>query len=269
MSRRRPLSLIASTVWVTVLSLHAVPDLRSNTQAQESPLARARQALGGEQRIAAIRSLAMSGVRNNATTSTIEYRMVFPDQFVRVEVNERLGYKAHTGFNGSTPILDRRPVTRAKDTFFSGLAAPPDDHVDRQRMGLAQLLIGMLADSKHVLDVKYQPKDATTISVTGPGNFSGTLELDAATGVPARFRYSGEVHVPELAATPDANSRRTKVFASRKGEITLTFEDRRDVNGVLLPHRILRTIPGQTLEELRLERIALNPQLDAASFRVQ
>ena len=217
MNCRSPLFFIAVMVGVAVLSMHAAPG-RSGAQAQEGQLLRARQALGGEQRISAIRSLTMSGVRGNGMVSTVDYRMLFPDQFVRVEVNERIGHKTHTGFNGSTPILDRRPVTRANDAFFSGMRTPADDHVDRQRAGLAQLLVGMLADSRGVLDLSYHPKDAATIAVTGPGEFSGTLDLDAETGVPVRFRYNGEVHVSGQATTPGGNDRRTKVFTSRKGD---------------------------------------------------
>ena len=270
MNCRRPLVCVVGIVWVAVLIVQVEQRPRAVTQVQESPIARAQRALGGEQRIVAVSSLAMSGVRTNGTTSNVEYLAVFPEQFVRVEVNERAGYKLHTGFNRLTPILDRRPIEKANDTLPSASSTPPADHVDRQRVGLTQLLIGMFADSKRVLDVSYRAENATAITVTGPSNFSGTLDLDEATGLPIRFRYMGEVHVPQLAATPDSKERRrTMEFASRKGEITLTFEDRREVDGVLVPHRIRRTIPGQTLEDVRFDRIALNAKLDAASFRVQ
>jgi hypothetical protein len=38
---------------------------------------------------------------------------------------------------------------------------------------------------------------------------------------------------------------------------------------VSLPHVGRRTAAGQTLEELRFERIVLNARLDDSSFRVQ
>ncbi len=50
-------------------------------------------------------------------------------------------------------------------------------------------------------------------------------------------------------------------------EHRLYFSDYRDVDGVRLPHQIVRAIDGTTSEELTIERFRLNPKIDPKQFK--
>ena len=73
------------------------------------------------------------------------------------------------------------------------------------------------------------------------------LSLEAESGFPATLTYQGE-------------------FAGTPGEIVQTFSDRRQVDGVSLPHSIAATLDGSPMYEMAVETTLLDPELEATLF---
>ena len=48
---------------------------------------------------------------------------------------------------------------------------------------------------------------------------------------------------------------------------TITFEDRREVSGLKLPHRITTTASGRVIDALIFDEILVNPELGKGDFK--
>ena len=49
-------------------------------------------------------------------------------------------------------------------------------------------------------------------------------------------------------------------------ENTVYFSDHKKVNGVMLPHRLMRAVDGKTTEEIEIKSYKANPTLDPQMF---
>ena len=49
-------------------------------------------------------------------------------------------------------------------------------------------------------------------------------------------------------------------------ENTVYFSDHKEVNGVMLPHRLMRSVDGKTVEEIEIKKYKANPTLDPQMF---
>lgn len=229
----------------------------------ESALARAHEAIGGAARIAAVRSLSMAGVTltgmsepegpaRDAPVPT-ELKIAFPDRYVRARSGMRLG------FDGVTPIHVVPPPPPGVRVLRT-----PVNWVAIQTVPLVRWLIGIFADARGMMDLKIAaaPGDPHLLLVTGPRmglntgpkNFAARIDLDSATGMPLRVRY-----LDHLAY---GGNRR-----ARDVEVMIAFEDRRLVDGLMLPHRIVRTVEGVRWEDVRFREVKVNPILTDADFR--
>jgi hypothetical protein len=81
------------------------------------------------------------------------------------------------------------------------------------------------------------------VSVHG-GEFKATLTIDPKTKMPAQLQF------PDFSA-----------------QMTMTFEDRRDIGGVRMPFHIKTTSGGHVVDELMFDEIIVNPELDNGSFK--
>lgn len=57
------------------------------------------------------------------------------------------------------------------------------------------------------------------------------------------------------------------VYPGTPQEETMTFEDRRDANGLKLPFRITTTAGGRVIDALILEQILVNPEIGKGDFK--
>jgi ribosomal protein L21 len=143
-------------------------------------------------------------------------------------------------------------------------------------LDLGRSMVGLLLKSPLPMEFNYigdaENGTADAISIKDKIGFSGVLLLDKATHLPIGLNYrsgheaifvrakKGEkINVEELKKSTEANQ--------EQSEISLRFLDHRVVDGVLLPHRISRTVNGEVKEEYEIEKYDLNPTFKVTELR--
>lgn len=257
----------------------AVPpagDQRAQREAQStSPLNRAHRAVTGG---ATVKSLALEGPRAVATdlmmvppsapVQRVELLFLLPDQYRQTLANPSM--MSYHGFSGNAPLLGAKAL---QPNTHADAGTPAPNFVGTQRTIAARLLFGILGDATGVMNANASAANANTLHLVGPNDFDCLLDLDPATGVPLRLRYTSTVpFLPPF----DPNQKNWRSDPAERAEVTVTFADRRMIDGVRLPFRITTTARSlatgreNILEELRFERVLVNPPLTAADFsRVQ
>ena len=250
-------------------------------------LAAAREALGGDRNLTAIKTFMATGRTrqlrgNNLVPIEFEISCELPDRFVRKDEIPAPGYRPHRHRiqrRNLDPVSataggPRRRATarRPRDERAGRPRArnpPPGDGRGRggpapsptqQRLisikqDFARLMLGAFATSfpSYPLTFKYAaigeaPEGkADILDVTGPGNFSG------------RFVVQRETHLPVMLIWQ---------LPGPPAEYRMVFADFRDVNGVKWPFRIRRAIGANTIEETTFDRVRFNVKIDARKFEV-
>jgi hypothetical protein len=192
-------------------------------------LAQARKAIGGEQKLAAIKGLSIRGTYRRELsapvgggggnvmitmsgpgpggggppqlTGEIEIDMALPDKYIKVDIGTGMMAMTRTeGFEGDRPFVD---VTSSQPGMRIVLDRPGDDPAQRQgalrrsREDLARLLLGLVAGTQPSFPVSYtyaaqaESPDgkADVIDVKGPDGFAVRLFLDAEGHLPLMLTY--------------------------------------------------------------------------------
>jgi hypothetical protein len=178
-------------------------------------LAAARQALGGEQKIAAVKTLVATGrtrqVRgDNLVPIEFEIAIEFPDRYVRRdEIPAQESGPTTSGFNGPELIQFPIPtapggrgplVTPERGAGPPREGGPPAGQPDAARVArlaavrqdFARLTLGLFATSftsvpltfSYVAKAEAPEGKADVIAVSGPDNFSARLFVNAETHLP-------------------------------------------------------------------------------------
>ena len=207
---------------VTAVSLAAQQDKGNQLMAQ------ARKAMGGEQKLAAVKALSLRatyqremGIQgmtgggraaivmnggptaggNGQVTGEIELDVELPSKFIKVDTST--GFMAMTrteGFDGDRPFAD---ATSANLGVRIRIDRPTDDParakqaLQRNQAELARLLLGILGSTQSSFPVTYshagiaESSDgkADMIDVKGPDNFAVRLFLDTQTHLPLMLTY--------------------------------------------------------------------------------
>jgi len=215
-------------------------------------LAAARTALGGEARIAGVRTFIASGrtrqIRgNNLVPIEFEIQSELPDKYARRdEVPAQDTAPSLSGFNGDTLILVPRPPAQQ--------AAAAQGRVVTAKQDFARLVLGMFAISviSFPLTFAYAGQaeapqgKADVLDVTGPANFKARLFINNQTHLPIMVSWPGP--------PPQAVEQR------------LYFADYREVDGFQLPFRIRRASGADTTEETTFDRFRINARIDPRRF---
>jgi hypothetical protein len=253
----------------------AVCPVHGQTADATAVLAASRDALGGDARLAAVKTFTATGrirqVRgNNLVPIEFEINCELPDKFVRKdEVPAQDTDLTVRGFNGDTPI--QFPVPPPSAAGRGGgppgggppLGGPP--RVTAVKQDFARLTLGMFAASfpSYRLTFKYAglgeaPEgQADVLDVSGPDNFSARLIVQRATHLPVMLIWQ----VPPPAG-------RQAPAEAKPIENRLYYSDFRDVNGLKWPFRIRRAVAGETVEETTFDRIRINTKIDPKKFEV-
>jgi hypothetical protein len=224
----------------------------------------ARMAVGGG--VSKLKALQLKGrsrvgLNGSLVDCTLDIKILFPDHYLRVDATPTDAKLA--GFAGKTVLNAIRAG--------ANLSVPPDNLTSailkNEQMRLARLLLGaatyvtptfaMIFRSSGLTGGVVDPRvSAKTIAqaegrgepnvaeVTGPGGFRGRLVVDGINSMPAKLIYPND---PK--------------------EETMTFEDRRDVNGLKLPFHVTTTAGGRIVDELILEQILVNPEISKSDFK--
>ena len=240
--------------------------LNSQTPAPtaSSVLAAAREALGGDTRLDAVRALTATGRTrqlqgDNLVPIEFEIAVELPDKYVRrEEIPARDTGPTMVGFNGMDVILSPSPPTPPP-----GAQAPPPDQIRQMRgtaarQDFARLLLGITASSfdaypltfVHIGEAEAPEGQADVLEAKGPGNFTARFFIHRTTRLPVMVSWQTPVQ-------------------GKPAETRLFYGDYRDVDGMKFPFRLRRAVGPNTVEETTFDRFRVNPKIDARRFEVR
>lgn len=271
----------------------------------EELLAQARQALGGDARLQAVQSLAVSGVFRRVlgpqmpeSSGDFEIELLLPDKYKRTENMSLMGGAAQVtridGFNGEQAFFDtsssggmvmmRRPGAEDPKQL-AGL-------VRTMRADVARNLIAWLLTVPDSYGIEFTyggeaeaPEGkADVIDAKGADGFAARLFLDKQTHKPLMLSYRAvlprmvmRAGAPQEGSREDAEKRLKEMekeaqadaekHKPQESEINMFFADYRSVDGVQLPHRITRAVGSEVNEEWEIKKFKLNPPLKADRFK--
>jgi hypothetical protein len=282
---RRFVSVLGTVVTVFVcLGADQLPGL-AQARTADSVMAAARAALGGDAKIAGVKTFIATGrtrqVRGeNLVPIEFEVQAELPDKYSRRdEFPAQDAGPVTSGFVGDAVVLIPRPVPPPPRP---GAPAPPPQQQElmlRARMmqakqDFARLLLGMFAGTTSAFPVTYayvgqaeapQGK-ADVIDLKGPANFAARLFV-ADNGLPIMLSWQA----PMGPAGPGGPGAMTRPDGPPPGakpapEQRLYFADYRDVDGLKLPFRLRRAAGAETTEETVFDRYRINAKVDPRRF---
>ena len=241
----------------------------------------ARQALGGDARIGAVKTFLISGRTqqvqgNNLVPIEFEIACELPDKCIRRdEIPARESGPTTIGFSGDDliqlPVPGPVPARGgppgpppAREGGPPGRGAPLSPEAQRAarlatvKQDFARLFLGMFAAPPEGFAITFArageaeaPQGrADVLEMKGPGSFAG------------RFFVFKETHLPVM-LTWQAPS------PTGPAENRLFFADYRDVDGLKLPFRLRRAVGADTVEETTIDRFRINTKIDPRRFEVR
>jgi hypothetical protein len=251
----------------------------------ETVLAAARAALGGEAKIASVKTFIATGrtrqVRGeNLVPIEFEIQAELPDKYARRdEFPAQDQGPVNAGFAGDQLVLIPRPSPPVPPP---GAPAPPPGAFENQmrarmvqaKQDFARLMLGMFAGSTPAFPLTFayagqaeapQGK-ADVLDVKGPANFTGRLFV-ADTGLPIMFSWTQAAGAAGAARAAGAPGAPGAAGAPRPApEQRIFFADYKDVDGLKLPFRIRRAAGSETTEETTFDRYRINAKVDPRRF---
>jgi hypothetical protein len=198
--------LVTLAALILYSGIHALPGA-AQARTAESVLASARAALGGEAKIASVKTFIATGrtrqVRgDNLVPIEFEIQVELPDKYSRRdEFPAQDAGPVTAGFVGDALVLMPRP---APPPPKPGAPAPPPQAMETQlrarlmqtKQDFARLMLGMFAGSTpafpltfaYVGQAEAPQGKADVLDVKGPANFTGRLFV-ADTGLPIMFSW--------------------------------------------------------------------------------
>jgi len=243
----------------------------------------ARTAMGGEQKLTAIKTLVVTGrtrqVRgDNLVPIEFEIQAELPDKFAR-----RDEYPAQdsgptvTGFNGDRLVqspASQQPEAAARAQLVNA------------KQEFARLMLGLFAASypNHPLTFAYAGQAeapqgrADVVDVKGPGEFAARLFVDAKSHLPIMLSWQarqppprgrgpggpGRPGGPPPGVPPPGAAPPTGLASPVENR--LYFAEYRTFDGVQLPTRVRRAVAGDTTEETTFDRFRINARVDPRRF---
>ena len=251
-------------------------------------IASAREALGGEKRLAAIKTFVISGRTrqvqgDNLVPIEFEISCELPDKCVRRdEVPARESGLTASGFSGDTLIqLPAPPTAPAPPAGVPGRGGPPPQlstqRINTVKQEFVRWWLGMFAASFGSFPVTFTPAgqaeapqgQADVLDVKGPGDYTARLFVLKDSHLPIMLSWEA----PALGSRGrSGDAAPPKPFDSAQGrpvEYRLYYADYRDVDGLKLPFRLRRAVGADTTEETNIDRFRINTRIDARKFAAQ
>jgi hypothetical protein len=254
-------------------------------------LADARTAIGGDAKLAAIKTFVVTGrtrqVRgDNLVPIEFEIQAELPDKFARHdEFPAQDAGPTVTGFNGDRFV--QSPAPQSPPARPGGPPPPTPQQLEAQarvqlanaKQDFARLMLGLFAASypSHPLTFAYvgqaeAPQGrADVVDVKGPGDFAARLFVDGKTHLPIMLSWQGR-QPPARGRGPGGLA---AVGAPPAGappapppavEHRLYFAEYQSFDGLRLPTRVRRAVAGETTEETTFDRFRINARVDPGRF---
>ena len=290
--------LIVSFISLGMMVGGLIAGAEGDTKA-EALLKQARAALGGESKLAKVQGLSAVGtvareMGDRQVTGELTIDLQLPDKMVRTDSMSPMGDATIVllqGINGDT-LLRSSKTLNAGPGMMVRMPPPPAAGSDAEaqalraaRADLARLTVGLLLMSPPSMPLEFahggeaESPDgkADVINVKGPGSFAARLFFDKASHRPLMLSYQGivprmVVQTMRGAPPPDAA---TSGHGTEGGaapptpsavDIQMFLDDYRAEDGVLLPHKISRSVEGKTTEEWTFKTIRINPAFKPDAF---
>lgn len=288
-----------------LIAIAVITELFPNVSAQDAAakaqelIAKARAALGGE-KLKSLQSLSAEGnYRSNLggvdMSGEIVIEMALPDKMLKIETMRPFGDleinhleaingdsvwedQQQSGGGGGMVVIRRR-----------GHSSDPQKSQEILRNGIradfARLSLGMLLTTASSFPVQYQyageaespDGKADVIQVKGANNFAAQLFLDQKTHRPLMITYKGKkpriiTHTSTSGPPPkeelekEIKEKETETAKSPDVEFQIRFAEHKDVNGITLPHRIVKGIDNETNEEIEFTKFKINPAIKPEKF---
>ena len=268
--------VLVTAIVVTSLVVTTGDRLRAQSDRAATVLSATREALGGEQRIGAVRTFIASGRTrqlrgDNLVPIEFEIQVELPDKYSRHdEVPAQDTGPTTQGFNGNA--LVQIPPQAAP----AGRVGVPPPSPEQQAAALQARIDGLKQDFARLMLGMF----ATSVS-NGPGTFAYAGQAEAPQGMAdvinvtgsakfvARFFIDSQTHLP-LMVTWQAPAPGGRGAAPAVGtapvEQRMYFADYRAVDGLRLPFRIRRAVGADTVEETTFDRFRINARVDPRRF---
>ncbi|HKE88120.1 MAG TPA: hypothetical protein VKB50_30395 [Vicinamibacterales bacterium] len=234
-------------------------------------VASAREALGGEKRLSAVKTFVINGRTrqiqgDNLVPIEFEISCELPDRCVRRdEIPARESGPTANGFNGDELIQIPAPPTPppgAGPPPVAGRGGPPPQlaavRVNTAKQDFARWWLGMFVGSFSSFPITFAPAgtaeapqgQADVLDARGPANFASRLFILKESHLPIMLTWQGQA-------------------LGKPAEYRLYYADYRDVDGLKLPFRIRRAIGADTTEETNVDRFRINARIDPRRFEVR
>jgi hypothetical protein len=294
-----PVWCVTLSLTVTMTAQPAAPDKAA------AVLAAAREALGGEKKLSAVKTLVVTGrtkqVRgDNLVPIEFEIAMELPDKYVRKdEIPAQESDPSTVGFNGADLI--QFPVPTMPPARAGGPPPPTPAMLEAARVArlanvrqdFARLTLGLFASSFSSVPLTFtyagvaeapQGK-ADVIDVKGAPNFAARLFINAEThlpimitwtppappqrGGPGRGPADGRGPARGDGPPPGAPPMAGRGPAGPPPETRLYFGDYRETGGLQWPFRLRRAVGPDTVEETTFDGFKINGKIDPKKFLVR
>lgn len=263
-------------------------------------LAKARAALGGESRLAAVKSLSAHGTGSRAmgdmqVSGDLDLALQLPDKMLRSDSMSPMGdatIVTETGINGDT-LLRHTSIIGGGPNMVIRTPPPPAHGSEAETQGirasraeLTRLALVFFLTSPDSMPLEYSyggeaespDGKADVIDVTGPGSFVARLLLDQSTHRPLMLAYKGVAPrmmistshdgPPPDAARADRDAQGALPEPSIV-DINMYFDEYKAIDGVLLPHHVTRSIDGKTNEEWTFKTAKINAPFAPDTFKAK
>jgi hypothetical protein len=288
-------------IWMLSLLLAGasfIANAAGDTKAAEL-LAAARAAIGGENAIARVQSLACTGkvqrqMGDRNVDGDLTINLQLPDKMVRADSINPVGditIVTEQGINGDK-LLRSSKTLNAPPGAVIRMPPPPEPGSDAEaqalrnsRAEMVRFAVSMLLTTPPSSSIEFtyggeaESPDgkADVLDLKGAGNFAGKLFLDKSNHRPLMLTYRGAVPrvivqtqrggPPPAGGAGDAHGE-TRIPGQTPDivDINLFFDDYKAVDGVLLPHHITKSVGGETNEEMTFKVIRVNPAFKSDTF---
>jgi hypothetical protein len=261
-------------------------------------LKQARAALGGESQLAKVQGLSATGtlareLGDRQVTGELTIDLQLPDKMVRTDSMSPMGDATIVilnGINGDT-LLRNSKTLNAGPGMMVRMPPPPAAGTDAEtqalraaRAELARFTVAFLLASPASMPVEFSDGGeaespdgkADVVHVKGPGSFAARLFLDKSSHRPLMLSYQGVAPrmvmqtmrggPPPAAVAPPHDPEGGAPPTPQAVDIQMFLDDYRAEDGVMLPHKVSRSVDGKTTEEWTFKTIKINPAFKADAF---
>jgi hypothetical protein len=255
----------------------------------EQLMAQARAALGGEKNLNKVQGLTATGtyqrtIQDRQVSGEVTIDLQLPDKLRRTESISPMGdllIVTAQGLNGERLLRSQRTLNGPPGVV---IRTPPPPAGEAEAQAIRNALAFLLA-SPAALPLEFtaggeaeaDEGKADVIDAKGAGNFAARIFLDQKTHRPLMLTYRGvapRVMIQTQQGPPPPEERGrgegphdpSAAPAPQVVDITLFLDDYRLVDGVMVPHRMARSIDGTPSEEATFKTIKINPAFKADTF---